>query len=87
MALIAVSGGHPVGIDIERHLEGIDVAMLTNQYFAPGEAQQILSFPDAQQSHAFPVCWTRKGFLLDSGSGFEPAQTARGLFAGACPSN
>ncbi len=72
MALIAVSDNRPIGIDIERYRKGIDVAMLTQQYFAPGEARQILSLPDAEQAQAFLTCWTRKeAYLKATGSGLS----------------
>lgn len=72
MALIAISGDHPLGIDIERYRKGIDVEMLTQQYFAPGEARQILSLPDAEQAQAFLTCWTRKeAYLKATGSGLS----------------
>ena len=72
MALIAISESRPIGIDIERYRKGIDVAMLTQQYFAPGEARQILSLPDAEQARAFLTCWTRKeAYLKAMGSGLS----------------
>lgn len=72
MALIAISADRPVGIDIERYRKGIDVKMLAKQYFAPGEARQILSLPDAEQVQAFLVWWTRKeAYLKATGSGLS----------------
>ncbi len=74
MALIAISGHQPVGIDIERHRKGIDVTMLAERYFAPGEARQIRSLPGTQQTHAFLVCWTRKeAYLKATGAGLSAA--------------
>jgi 4'-phosphopantetheinyl transferase len=68
-ALLALSIGRDVGIDIEkeRPVEALNIA---RRYFAPAEYQALASLAPAEVVGAFFRCWTRKeSFLKARGEG------------------
>jgi 4'-phosphopantetheinyl transferase len=60
LALIAVSGGRAVGIDVERvrHLQYLD--SILNRFFNAEERQYIRSASGDEQFRAFLTLWTRR---------------------------
>lgn len=67
-ALLAVSPGFPVGVDIEV-LRPVD-EKLPQRFFAPGEVAALAALPAAARQAAFFRCWTRKeAYLKALGSG------------------
>ncbi len=74
LALIAVTTGCEVGVDLER-MRGIkDSEQIANRFFCPAEAQELLSLPREQQELAFFLCWTRKeAFIKATGQGLSAA--------------
>jgi 4'-phosphopantetheinyl transferase len=88
MALVAVTTGRPVGVDVE-WLRPIDVAALAVRYFSAPERTdlaQVAGSPDERL--AFFQCWTRKEALLKAtGTGLHRplASFAVTLLPGAPP--
>jgi 4'-phosphopantetheinyl transferase len=64
MAMVAVSIGREVGIDIERIRPDIDIAGLAKMCFTQREIAALAQVPQADRVAAFFSCWTRKEALL-----------------------
>jgi 4'-phosphopantetheinyl transferase len=66
MALLAVTMGQPVGIDVEdgTRLNKADISALARDYFTTNETQAIMSVTGSERIGAFLTCWTRKEALL-----------------------
>lgn len=60
LALIAVTRGREVGVDLERHRPGVAIHDLARRFFAPAEAAALAVLPVAQREAAFFTCWSRK---------------------------
>lgn len=72
VALVAVTRGRPVGVDVERMRRGIPYERLAERFFAPSEAAALRRLPPAVRSAGFFACWTRKeAWLKASGQGLE----------------
>lgn len=59
-ALIAVTQGRKVGVDVERIRQGISSHVIAQQYFSKSEVAELQSLPIEQRESAFFTCWTRK---------------------------
>jgi 4'-phosphopantetheinyl transferase len=59
-ALLAVSSGSQVGIDIEAIRADIDRDNIPRRFFSPREAAALAALPEHDQVRAFFACWTRK---------------------------
>lgn len=59
-ALIAVTRGRNVGIDIELVRENTELENLANRFFSPREISELMALPSDQRAHGFFNCWTRK---------------------------
>ena len=71
-ALLALSTGCTVGIDIEPENPGIARSGIAEHFFAPGEIDHLSSVPEEDQDHAFLECWTRKeAYLKGKGGGLS----------------
>lgn len=57
-AVLAVLQGGEVGLDVEDEARSVDWQRLAPRYFAPPEAQRVLSLPDGKR--AFFETWTAK---------------------------
>jgi 4'-phosphopantetheinyl transferase len=64
LALYAVAWRRPVGVDVERLREDIDVEGIAGRFFSPREAAALRAMPQAERLPAFFRCWTRKEALL-----------------------
>lgn len=64
LALYAVAWRRPVGVDVERVREDIDVEGIAGRFFSPKEAAALRAIPQAERVRAFFRCWTRKEALL-----------------------
>jgi 4'-phosphopantetheinyl transferase len=64
LALYAVAGNRPVGVDLERIRAEIDVEGIAARFFSPKEAAALRAMPQAERLPAFFRCWTRKEALL-----------------------
>ncbi len=70
-ALLAVTSGRAVGVDIERErdLEALDLA---RRFFSTAEQSALTSMPPDARLGAFFRCWTRKeSFIKASGEGLS----------------
>src|SRR5512133_1441322 len=63
-ALLAVSFGREVGVDIEQQDRHIDYANVARRFFAPAETARLLALPPQGQPLAFFAIWTRKEAYL-----------------------
>ncbi len=59
-ALIAVTQGRKIGVDVERIRQGISSHVIAQQYFSKAEVAELQSLPIEQRGSAFFTCWTRK---------------------------
>ncbi len=58
-ALLAISDGRSVGVDIERVGE-IEHDLIADYFFSPAEASQLHGTAAGEKARAFANCWTRK---------------------------
>ncbi|PYP91315.1 MAG: phosphopantetheinyl transferase [Candidatus Angelobacter sp. Gp1-AA117] len=59
-ALLAVTPGLEVGVDIELFRPDFGTQEIADRFFSPREAQILLALPAEQKVEAFFKCWTRK---------------------------
>lgn len=72
LALFAMTMNHEIGIDLERIKEEIEIDLIANRFFAPGEIKRLFSLPKKDQPQAFFQCWTRKeAFIKAKGDGLS----------------
>ena len=70
VALVAVSRGRRVGVDLERHRAVPDRDRLVERFFHTWERRAFDRVPAEERDRAFLVCWTRKeAFLKAIGEG------------------
>lgn len=70
LALLAVTRGREVGVDVEEVQPQFDWAPLADQFFCPQEVTTLRTLPGAKQVEAFFACWTRKeAYLKARGDG------------------
>lgn len=71
LALVAVSRGSPLGVDIERLDARIEHLELAEQFFSPAERAALRSLPaDEARTQGFFNAWTRKeAYLKATGHG------------------
>ncbi len=69
LALIAVTSGRSVGIDVEKIREMQDLSLILNRFFTAKERELVDSFPGEERTAAFLALWVRR----------EAAAKARGL--------
>jgi 4'-phosphopantetheinyl transferase len=71
-ALLAVSQGAEIGVDIEFVRADFDFHEVANQFFTEREVAALRALPPALQRHAFYKCWTSKeAFLKAKGTGLS----------------
>lgn len=71
-ALIAITTGHRVGVDIERLRELEDGEGIASRFFSEAEAAEFRRLPEEQRIEAFFNCWTRKeAFIKACGEGLS----------------
>ncbi len=59
-ALIAVTEGREVGVDIERLDPRFVTEQIPERFFSPGEVAELRALPQHLQTRGFFNCWTRK---------------------------
>jgi 4'-phosphopantetheinyl transferase len=77
-ALVAVSSGREVGVDVERLRRDLPMDRLAARFFSPREIAALRSTADAVRPAAFFACWTRKeAFVKATGAGIfrQPLQS------------
>ena len=71
-ALLAVTTGIPVGVDLESHRPLEDLDDLARQIMSPAELSTFRTIPPAARQTAFYALWTRKeSFLKALGTGLQ----------------
>lgn len=70
LALVAVSRGHEVGVDLEEIRPVVTEAEIAERFFSPTEVVELRSLPPVEHRTAFYRCWTRKeAYLKGVGDG------------------
>lgn len=70
LALLAVTRGHEVGVDLEAVRQDIMGERIAERFFSPREVQMLGALPADQQAVGFFNCWTRKeAYIKALGSG------------------
>ena len=69
LALIAVTSGRSVGVDVEKIREMQDLSLILNRFFTAAERELVDSFPGEERTTSFLALWVRR----------EAAAKARGL--------
>ena len=71
MIVCAVTGGRPVGVDVEDNRRQADYGGLARRFFAAAEAAAWEALPPARQPAAFFAYWTLKeAWMKARGKGF-----------------
>ncbi len=71
-AIIALTLGQEIGVDIEKMESGKDYKALSRRFFSGQERQQISSTDESQTENLFYACWARKeAFVKAIGDGFR----------------
>lgn len=71
-AVVAITQGREVGVDIETFRSDVNHLELARNYFSERECQSLLALPADKQARAFFVCWTQKeAFLKALGDGLS----------------
>lgn len=72
LALIAVTRGREVGIDIEWHRPDVDLPSVARSSFSDTEQRALFALPPAEQLDAFYRIWTRKeSYIKAHGDGLS----------------
>jgi len=70
LALVALSEGGPVGVDVERHRQDTSLFELAERFFSPAEVRALRALAEPLQLAAFHRIWTRKeAFVKALGAG------------------
>lgn len=59
-ALIAVTRGRKIGVDVEQIRADIDLENLARRNFSPREVSELMALPPEHRTLGFFHCWTRK---------------------------
>ncbi len=71
-ALVGITSGQTIGVDLEAENPGIEIERLTERFFSPAESRQVLALPVTDRVPAFFRTWTRKeAFLKAHGAGLN----------------
>ncbi len=72
VAVVAVTIGRTVGIDIERVDRTVDTVSISRHFFSANEQAALTALPPAAQRRAFFACWTRKeAYIKARGEGLS----------------
>ncbi len=72
LALIAVTSGRRVGVDLERIRSAVAKEALAERFFSDVEVAALRALPPEQQDEAFFACWTRKeAYIKARGDGLS----------------
>ncbi len=72
MALIAVTRGRELGVDVEHVRQTFEFQEVAERFFTVKEVAALRSLPEALQRQAFFKCWTSKeAFLKAKGTGLS----------------
>jgi len=71
-ALVAVTHGGQIGVDIEYIKREFQWQEVAERFFAPGEIARLRALPVEKQQRAFFTCWTRKeAYIKAKGGGLS----------------
>jgi 4'-phosphopantetheinyl transferase len=71
-AVIAISKGQELGVDIEFHKSDFPLEEIAKRFFSTWEVGVLMSLPIGQRKRAFFDCWTRKeAFIKAKGEGLS----------------
>lgn len=72
LALVALTAGRPLGVDLEQYRERLEMEKISKRYFSSTEYSQLMKLPDGQREEAFYACWTRKeAYIKARGEGLS----------------
>ena len=72
IALIALTDGREVGIDLEHVRPQVDHESIASRFFSPAESAKLGALPQSRRSWAFLACWTRKeAYVKAKGGGLS----------------
>ncbi len=72
LALVAVTRGQEIGIDVEAVRPERADEQLARRFFSPREVAALLALPEAERGAAFFACWTRKeAYIKARGDGLS----------------
>ncbi len=72
LALLAVTHGREVGIDIEHIRDNLEGEQLAERFFSPREVAALRALPPELRREAFFHCWTRKeAYIKANGKGLS----------------
>lgn len=72
LAVIVVSLGRAVGVDIEKVSPKLDCLEIARRFFSEREYAALIALSPSERQQAFFACWTRKeGFLKATGQGLS----------------
>ena len=74
LAVIAVSSGRAVGVDIEKVIPKSECLEIARRFFSEREYQALSAIHESERQRAFFACWTRKeAFVKAIGDGLSYA--------------
>jgi 4'-phosphopantetheinyl transferase len=86
IAVVAVSRGHEVGVDVERVRSLDDLDGFAARYFSPAERDALARMPSGERQRAFFQIWTLKeAYLKACGEGLLRALDAFDVTVGDAP--
>ena len=72
LALLAVTAGRELGVDLELIRPGMAQELIPEQFFSPSEVESLRGLPEEHQDAAFFACWTRKeAYVKAKGKGLS----------------
>jgi len=72
LALVAVTRGREIGVDIEWVRPGMSDERIAERFFSTGEVRALRKLPERLQDEAFFNCWTRKeAYIKAKGEGLS----------------
>ena len=72
LALVAITRGRKIGVDVERMRTGISADIIGGHYFSKAEMAELQALPAEQREAAFFLCWTRKeAYIKAQGMGLS----------------
>lgn len=70
LALVGVTRGRAIGVDVEIQRENVDLNLIARRQFAPGEVARLFNVTGSDRTAVFYTCWTRKeAYLKARGEG------------------
>jgi 4'-phosphopantetheinyl transferase len=71
-ALVAVSQGRKVGVDVERIRSDVELERIAGRYFSKSEVTELMALAAEQRTAGFFNCWARKeAYIKAQGWGFS----------------